>query len=83
MDFSSSFPVRLYDFKSFLKSNVSTQKQDVINQILDQAVIYKVNTPTFLGNEINEFCGVTVSYLKKDDPYFDYYRTLNWWIDGH
>ena len=78
LDFTSYFPIQLYDFGDFIGKNFSTSENNIISTLLDEAILYKCHTDTFLGNRIDFFSGLTLSYPQQNSPYYDYYANLSW-----
>lgn len=78
MDFTHGFPVPLYDFGDFISKNYSYEHIASIEKLLEDALVYKNNTPEFLGNTLHSFSGLTLSALPKSDPYYPYYANLEW-----
>jgi hypothetical protein len=81
LDFVYGFPVRLYDFESFIRRNYPLDYALHMLNLMERAVIYKNSTPAFLGNELTVFSGIAVSAPELSDPYYDYYMDLRWNID--
>lgn len=78
LDFSQNFPVKLYDFQDFFNKNYNTKAANELKDILDDIVVYKNHTPNFIGNIINTFSGITISYIDINSSYYDYYLSLQW-----
>jgi hypothetical protein len=68
LDFVYGFPVRLYDFESFIRRNYPLDYALHMLNLMERAVIYKNSTPAFLGNELTVFSGIAVSAPELSDP---------------
>lgn len=82
MDFSSNFPVPAYDFAGFLQANFQSDDFKTVLEQLNQTILYKANTPSFLGTPINTYSGVTCYIPAKDDINLAYYKRLQWYRDS-
>jgi len=78
LDFTTGFPVKLYDFSDFIAKNFKQEDSEAINKLLDDAILYKSNTKEFLGNKIHKFSGITISCPVPEDPLYKYYSELSW-----
>ena len=82
LTFDTSNNVPSFDFSSFLQKNFSKSEAAVLGFKINEAVIIKGNTHAFLGNEIDEFCGLSIYLPKPSDPNFSYYSSLQWSLDS-
>lgn len=78
LTFDTSNNVVSYDFSSFLKNNYEYSAYSELNNAIQKAILFKGNTKYFLGQEIAEYCGLTIYIPEANDPYFDYYKSLQW-----
>lgn len=78
LDFTIGFPVPIYDFGSFMSKNYAAEEFKQLSTVMDEVIIYKNNTPEFLGNKLSTFSGLTISSPRISDRYYDYYLNLEW-----
>ncbi|MVZ60689.1 clostripain-related cysteine peptidase [Sphingobacterium humi] len=78
LDFTPGFPVPLYDFGDFIAENYSIDEHAEVKKILEEVIIYKNSTPSFLGNEVSTFSGMAISAPDNSSAYYDYYVNLGW-----
>lgn len=82
LDFSIDFPVPQYDFGDVFSYNFKVN-QSGLHSVMEELVLYKANTESFLGNKINRFSGLSI-YVPtgKEDSLMMYYRNLKWYKDS-
>ena len=79
LDFTSGFPVANYDFGDFLAHNFNnTQLTELLTQ-LNQTILYKQATTSFLGVPIRTFSGLTCYIPYQGDANLTYYKKLGWY----
>jgi hypothetical protein len=78
LTFDVSNNVPSYDLISFLSNNYEYSTYSELEKAIQKAVLFKVNTALFLGDEITNYCGLSVYLPELGDPYFDYYSSLRW-----
>jgi len=83
LTFDTSNNVVSYDFSSFLKNNYEYNAYSELDNAIQKAVLLKGNTKYFLGKEIAEYCGLTIYIPELNDPYSNYYKSLNWSKDSN
>jgi len=82
LTFERSGNVPSYDYISVLRNNYTYNEFLSLERAIQEAVLFKGSTKLFLGNEIVDYCGLTVYLPESDDPYFDYYSSLQWNSDS-
>lgn len=79
-DLSSNVPS--YDLLSFLKNNYEPHEYAELDRNIDEAVVFKGYTSTFLGAKILDYCGLSVYLPSIEDRYLNYYSSLQWSKDS-
>ncbi len=79
LDFTTGFPVPLYDFGDFLTKNFGNEKSQATISQTNNAILYKANTPNFLGKPISAYSGVTCYIPALNGLYFEYYKRFKWY----
>ena len=69
-----------FDFMDFLNKNFDASLFTGVQDAINQTVLYKVNTPRFLGKPISSFSGLSC-YIPaaQNDWVHPFYRTLGWY----
>lgn len=82
LDFTIDFPVPQYDFGDVFSYNFKVD-QSGLHSVMEDLVLYKASTESFLGNKINRFSGLSI-YVPtgKEDSLMMYYRNLKWYKDS-
>ncbi|MCL7986552.1 clostripain-related cysteine peptidase [Sphingobacterium sp. lm-10] len=78
-DYSQSFPVPSFDFGDFLTKNFNSSQLVSLKKSLSKVVVYKNNTPNFLGRPILANSGVTCYIPDSNDSYYNYYTGYEWY----
>lgn len=79
LDFESDPATESYDFLDFFQKNLPPSSLQPLEQQLAKAVLFERHTAEFLGEPINEFCGLTCYIPHAGDDFInDYYKTLEW-----
>jgi len=83
LDLDPSSPVKAYDFLDLFEKHLPSEELMPLKSAVSKAVIFKANTPTFLGKPITNFSGLS-SYIpaQEESHLFPFYRTLNWYLDA-
>lgn len=79
LDFTSNFPVAVYDFGDFLSHNFTTADLPDIQAQLQKTILYQKATAKFLGVPILTFSGLTCYIPNQTDPNLTYYKRLAWY----
>lgn len=82
LTFERSGNVPSYDYISVFRNNYEYNEHVELESAIQEAVLFKGSTKLFLGNEIVDYCGLSVYLPESDDPYFDYYSSLQWNSDS-
>src|SRR5690606_10634819 len=82
LTFDTSNNVASYDAISFLSNNYEYNAYSSVGTSINQAVLFKGSTALFLGHEIIEYCGISVYLPEMNDPYLEYYNSLQWNLDS-
>src|SRR5690606_20162606 len=82
LTFDTSNNVASYDAISFLRINYEYNAYSNVGTSINQAVLFKGSTALFLGHEIIEYCGISVYLPETNDPYLEYYNSLQWNLDS-
>jgi hypothetical protein len=70
-----------YDLESILAvAGVGKEDLDLLRSALDQCVLYKASTPSFMQEfDINVFCGMSMFLpCNGGDKLKEYYKSLDW-----
>ncbi|MEJ5089924.1 clostripain [Sphingobacterium faecium] len=83
LDLDPNSPVKAYDFLDLFEKHLPSEELLPLKSAVSKAVIFKANTPTFLGKPITNFSGLS-SYIpaQEESHLFPFYRTLNWYLDA-
>ncbi|SFE62751.1 hypothetical protein SAMN05518672_108157 [Chitinophaga sp. CF118] len=77
MDFDEGGLVT-YDFMDFLENNYEESDLLALKEQLAKVVLYKDHTDKFFDVPIKSYCGLSIYSPTANDPYTNYYTTLNW-----
>lgn len=83
LDLDPSTPVKAYDFGDMLAKHFQPDQLKTLQKAINNAVVFKANTPSFLGKPITTFSGLS-SYLpvKEESKLFPFYQTLDWYSEA-
>lgn len=82
MDFDRfSNPLIAFDFLDFMETNFASAQVNNLRSAMDQAVVFKANTPLFNGFAIRKNSGLTcyIPHVQNEEIVHDYYRSLTWY----
>lgn len=83
LDFDPASPLAGFDFMDFFSKNFNNISLIELQKALSKAVIFKVNTPFFLGKPINSFSGLSCYIPSPENEWaHPFYRTLGWYRAG-
>src|SRR5690606_27846043 len=82
LTFDTSNNVASYDAISFFSKNYEYNAYSIVGTSINQAVLFKGSTSLFLGHEIIDYCGISVYLPEANDPYLEYYNSLQWNLDS-
>lgn len=82
LTFDTSNNIPSYDLLSFLKQNYTVEEYGALEKSIQEAVLYKNHTSSFLGVEISEYCGISIYLPERDDKFTEYYKGLRWSEDS-
>jgi hypothetical protein len=82
MDFDRfSNPLIAFDFIDFIETNYNNANVASLKTAVNNAVLFKANTPKFNGFIINKNSGLTsyIPNIENENVAHDYYRSLKWY----
>lgn len=82
LDFDPTSRIIAYDFLDFLVHNYNPDDFASIKNQLNNVILFKGNTSSFLNSPIKTFSGISIYLPKADDPFQDYYSKLEWYRSG-
>lgn len=83
LDLDPNTPVKAYDFLDLFEKHLPSDQLLSFKSAIDKAIIFKANTPTFLGKPITNFSGLSSYIPAPEESYlFPFYRTLAWYGDA-
>ncbi len=82
MDFTSDFPVPMYDFLDFVNKNFINEDLAGLVSQLNKTILYKANTSHFLGSPIKAYSGLTCYAPAKEDINLSYYQRFQWYRES-
>lgn len=82
LDFDPLFPISGYDFLDFLAKNFDEAVYLPVAEQLEKSVIYKAHTTSFIGETIHAFSGLSCYIPRQNEPFYTYYKTLQWSDDS-
>lgn len=77
MDFDEG-GIASYDFMDFLENNYEEADLLALKEQFAKVVLYKDHTDKFFDVPIKNYCGLSIYSPTANDPYKDYYTSLNW-----
>ena len=73
-------PHVFFDFGDYIKKNATTEQVSQIDELLDKAVIFKLNTPRLINIDINKHSGLSVYIPQENLPYLNKaYEEMEWY----
>lgn len=85
MDFDrTGNPLIAYDYLDFISQNYSSENYNIVRQAIDDAVLFKANTPEFSGIAILKNCGLSayIPHPDNESSLHIFYRSLKWYKDS-
>ncbi|MGJ7032531.1 clostripain-related cysteine peptidase [Niabella hirudinis] len=80
LDFDPNSPTAGFDFMDFLNKNFDAAALTDIQAAMSKVVLYKVNTPNFLGKPIHAFSGLSCYIpIAANEWAHPFYYTLGWY----
>ncbi|AQX06701.1 clostripain [Elizabethkingia meningoseptica] len=83
LDLDPNTPVQAFDFADMLDKHFSQEQLTPLKSALAKAVVFKANTPSFLGKPITAFSGLSVYIpVAEEAKLAPFYKTLAWSKDS-
>lgn len=81
-NFEKKVNIGFYDFLSIIRNNCKDSELSFFEEEFNKCVVYSANTKKFFNIPIIESSGLTLSLIDKNLDIFEYYKSLDWYLDS-
>lgn len=81
-NFEKKVDIGFYDFLSIVRNNCKDSELSFFEEEFNKCVVYSDNTKKNFNIPLIESSGLTLSLIDKDLDLFEYYKSLDWYLDS-